>query len=122
MDLLIAILYIFFFFGVPITFLAIAILCLVYGAKTSTVILRLLLAFLAYGLSTVIFAFGLAFILIGPDYQKPGDPDFWDRLPVGLGLSLVQGFIAWLLCSFVNGKLITSIGSIAPEPKKTEII
>ena len=117
MDLLITILVILSFVGIPVTLLAIGILCRVYGTKTSTIIFRLLLAFLAHCLSSAIFMVVLVFILIGPD-PKPSDEVSWNRKLIRVFLMLVYGFIAWLLCSFVNGKLITSIDAVAPEPNK----
>ena len=118
MILLVTILVILSLFAIPLTLLAIGILCRVYGTKTSTIIFRLLLAFLAHCLSSAIFMVVLVYILIGPD-PRSSDEISWNRALIGIFLLLVYGFIAWLLCSFVNGKLITSIDAVAPEPNKS---
>jgi hypothetical protein len=87
------------------------------------VILKLLLSLSMHIPVSAIIGFLLLFITVGADnYSKPRPPAGWGEITAGLILVAGNALIGWLLCSFVNGKLLKSLSVFNFYSEKPESI
>ena len=122
MELAIGLFYILFFFVIPAGLLLIAVKVYGDGMKFPVIAAKLLLSFIAH---FVVSYFSLAFVvvaLIGVD-PKPNSPyPGLATQTVCLLIVIGYGFLGWLLCSFVNGKLIKSYKAFNLHSEKPQSI
>lgn len=87
--------------------------------KLSEITVTLLIPSFVHIVSTLLTVFLLIFFLVGPE------PRPLEKIPLGLKISgliifLIYCIVCWVLCTYVNRKLIKSLNDSGYESEKTQ--
>ena len=112
--------FVMFFITIPIGMIFVA--AKVYGesGKLSFVLGKSILSFFIYVVFSVVIPLLALILYVGPD-PKPGRQNFGLVMQTCYLLAIAAyGFLGWLLCSFINGKLIKSYSEFNLSDEKPQ--
>ena len=122
MEPVIVISYILLFVVIPIGLLLISVKVFGEGMKPLIVIGKMMLSFAIHSVTSIFALVCVAGTLFSLDLNGETVREKLTAQTICLLIIAAYGFIGWLLCSFINGKLIKSYKAFSSFSEKTPSI